>query len=197
MLTITARAMGVAGNAIDDRGVDRQHGRSRRSSSGAARRAGSTATWRTDLAATPRIESRGAGLDAELLRGAEGVRDRRRGGVQHGIAARGRSAGRPGSRNGIRRDACWLNTPALQTNFGPAEHGVLAAGLSRTWRHVMAEAGVRPYLQFGEVQWWYFADASGMPFYDAYTKSAIPDAVRDGRWRMIASQHADPAAVSR
>ena len=31
---------------------------------------------------------------------------------------------------------------------------------------VMAEAGVAPYLQFGEVQWWYFADAAGMPFYD-------------------------------
>jgi hypothetical protein len=28
-------------------------------------------------------------------------------------------------------------------------------------------------LQFGEVQWWYFAAASGMPFYDAYTTSTF------------------------
>jgi len=37
---------------------------------------------------------------------------------------------------------------------------------------VMTEAGQVPYLQFGEVQWWYFAsDGSGLPFYDAYTTS--------------------------
>src|ERR1051326_1690351 len=47
---------------------------------------------------------------------------------------------------------------------------------------VMSGAGVRVYLQFGEVQWWYFCPPtdpangnwtplanSGMPFYDAYT----------------------------
>jgi len=34
------------------------------------------------------------------------------------------------------------------------------------------DAGIVPYLQFGEVQWWYFPyDHSGLPFYDEYTKS--------------------------
>jgi hypothetical protein len=38
----------------------------------------------------------------------------------------------------------------------------------------MAEAGQPPYLQFGEVQWWYFpAVGIGMPFYDGYTTSAF------------------------
>jgi len=38
---------------------------------------------------------------------------------------------------------------------------------------------MQPYLQFGEVQWWYSRDGrSGMPFYDAYTTSAFPLAVR-------------------
>ncbi len=67
-------------------------------------------------------------------------------------------------------NAVVLNTPAIQTNFSPAS--------AAFWKYVhlematvMQEAGLRPYLQFGEVQWWYFPyDGSGLPFYDAYTK---------------------------
>jgi hypothetical protein len=59
----------------------------------------------------------------------------------------------------------------------------------------MTEAGVRPYLQFGEVQWWYFPNASGLPFYDAYTKSTFQQ--RFGRaMRTIASQFASPAGYA-
>lgn len=47
---------------------------------------------------------------------------------------------------------------------------------------MQASAGLTPFLQFGEVQWWYFpnnglpagdglVDYSGMPFYDAWTQS--------------------------
>ncbi len=35
----------------------------------------------------------------------------------------------------------------------------------------MEAAGLTARLQFGEVLWWYFANASGMAFYDAYTTS--------------------------
>jgi hypothetical protein len=72
-----------------------------------------------------------------------------------------------------------LTTPALQTNFS-------AASLNY-WKQayldmaaLMDEAQVTPYLQFGEVQWWYFpgplADPiswthGGMPFYDEYTET--------------------------
>jgi hypothetical protein len=39
---------------------------------------------------------------------------------------------------------------------------------------VLVAAGLTPYLQFGEVQWWYFPDdGSGMPFYDDYTTSTF------------------------
>jgi hypothetical protein len=87
--------------------------------------------------------------------------------------------------------AAWLNTPALQTNFSPAS--------TAFWQQVyldmagvMANAGVTPYLQFGEVQWWYFAAPSGMPFYDAYTMSAFQTA--HGRpMGTITSQNANPA----
>jgi hypothetical protein len=64
-----------------------------------------------------------------------------------------------------------LNTPAIQTNFSPPSIAF--------WREVhlsmaqtMQQAGVRPYLQFGEVQYWYFPyDHTGLPFADDYTTS--------------------------
>jgi len=33
----------------------------------------------------------------------------------------------------------------------------------------MSAAALRPRLQFGEALWWFFANASGMAFYDADT----------------------------
>lgn len=36
---------------------------------------------------------------------------------------------------------------------------------------LMGAAGLTPRLQFGEVLWWYFPNASGMAFYDTYTAS--------------------------
>ena len=63
-----------------------------------------------------------------------------------------------------------LNTPAVQTNFSPTSLDF--------WKQVYLEmaglqddAAITPYLQFGEVQWWYFPNASGMTFYDDYTKT--------------------------
>jgi hypothetical protein len=87
-----------------------------------------------------------------------------------------------------------LNTPALQTNFSPAS--------TSFWKQVylemanlMSAAGAAPFLQFGEVQWWYSPDSSGMPFYDDYTKSAFQTAY--GRpMGVIASQDAPPAGFS-
>ena len=62
-----------------------------------------------------------------------------------------------------------LNTPAIQTNFSPTAISF--------WKQVyldmaglQAAAGTRPYLQSGEVQWWYFPNLAGMPFYDSYTQ---------------------------
>lgn len=58
---------------------------------------------------------------------------------------------------------------------------------------VMSEANVTPYLQFGEVQWWYFADPSGLPFYDDYTKAQFLAKYSCGI-RTIASNTADPVS---
>lgn len=65
-----------------------------------------------------------------------------------------------------------LNTPALQTNFSPTSLAF--------WREIHAEAaqlmqegGMTPYLQLGEVQYWYFPNTSGMPFYDEDARAAF------------------------
>jgi hypothetical protein len=64
-----------------------------------------------------------------------------------------------------------LTTPALQTNFSPTSL-LYWREVYREMAGLMAEAGLTPYLQFGEVQWWYFPyDGSGMPFYDEHTKN--------------------------
>jgi hypothetical protein len=37
----------------------------------------------------------------------------------------------------------------------------------------IAAAGLPVVLQFGETQWWYFPNASGMPYYDDETRAAF------------------------
>ena len=87
-----------------------------------------------------------------------------------------------------------LNTPSLQTNFSPAS----AAFWQQVYRDmaaVMSAAGLRPYVQFGEVQWWYFPyDGSGMPFYDAYTTSTFRS-VYGRDLTVITSNTVDPETI--
>ena len=92
----------------------------------------------------------------------------------------------------------YLQTPSYQTNFSPTSLDF--------WKQVyldaatiQADAGLQPYLQFGEVQWWYFPNDglgnafSGMPFYDAWTAGQFLAAY--GRaMTVFADNTADPAA---
>jgi hypothetical protein len=66
----------------------------------------------------------------------------------------------------------------------------------------MTQAGVGPYLQFGEVQWWYFPGPTatvvtepGMPFYDTYT-TAMFQATYGQPMSVIRNQYADPSQLS-
>jgi hypothetical protein len=89
-----------------------------------------------------------------------------------------------------------LNTPAIQTNFSPTALGY--------WKQVyldmaalQASAGLTPYLQSGEVQWWYFQKdfptlGGGMTFYDAYTQQQF-QAKYGVAMGVISSNTADPA----
>jgi hypothetical protein len=87
-----------------------------------------------------------------------------------------------------------VSTPALQTNFSPTS----AAFWQQVYLDmatVMTAAGLTPYLQFGEVQWWYFPDdGSGMPFYDAYTTSTF-ETQYGQPMAVITSNTVDPTTV--
>jgi hypothetical protein len=93
-----------------------------------------------------------------------------------------------------------VSTPALQTNFSPTS-AAFWQQVHLDMATVMNAAGVTPYLQFGEVQWWYFPEMAGDPpvpigmtFYDPYTTSTFEG--QYGRaMSSILSNTVDPATV--
>jgi len=189
-LTITARTLGLGGNGLT---VATNTGNPNFTAlaSPAALAGGANGTWLTDLVATPRLNRAARDWSRSFFQALK----------SYGITATASFSMELGNGDdspaaGIAQrypdgTPALLNTPALQTNFSPAS--------TAFWQQVyldmagvMAAAGVTPYLQFGEVQWWYFAAPSGMPFYDDYTKSAFQTA--HGRpLGTITSQNADPA----
>lgn len=187
-LQVQARAIGTAGGGID---VTVSGGGDTFFIVTELLQSGVDGSWRTDLNATPRINRAArdwtrayvkalheSGLDVacgfsmELQHGDPSI--------EAGIAQRYPS-GNP----------VQLQTPALQTNFSPTSIAFWRQAY-RDCAQLMAEAGVQPYLQFGEVQWWYFpGDGSGMPFCDAYTDQVFQD--QFGRpARRIPNEQADP-----
>jgi len=189
VLTITSRTMGAAGNGMTI-SVATNSDAFTAQTSGPCLSGGADGNWRTDASAIPRLNRaardwsksffaalNGYGIDAAAAFSME---------LQNGddTTAAGLAQRYP---NG---DAVWVNTPALQTNFGP-QSTAFWQQVYRDMADVMAGIGMRPYLQFGEVQWWYFAAASGMAFYDSYTTSTF-QAVHGKPMAVIASEHADP-----
>jgi hypothetical protein len=202
-LTITSRTVGSAGNglAISATTENSQNNTTPLTAQSSGSLAGgNNGKWLTDLTVVPRINRaardwssaffqalKGYGIDVassfsmELQNGDDSI--------QAGIAQR--------YPNG---DAVWLSTPALQTNFSPASMAFWQQAYS-DMADLMAGAGLAPYLQFGEVQWWYFPGPSataatepGMPFYDAYTTSTFQSTY--GRaMAVIVNQYADPALL--
>jgi len=66
----------------------------------------------------------------------------------------------------------FLPIPSHQMHFGPRVRNYLKQ-MYKECADEIAAAGLRIMLQFGETQWWYFPNASGMPFYDDDTKAAF------------------------
>jgi hypothetical protein len=196
ILTITARAMGTQGESITLT-VSTNSALFTGQTSSAALAGGVDGTWLTDLTVTPRINRAARDWSTSFFQALSG----------YGIPVTTSFSMEIGNGDdtlatGIAQrypsgDAVWVNTPALQTNFSPASQAF--------WQQVyadmaglMAGAGITPYLQFGEVQWWYFAEVdppSGMPFYDAYTTSTFQ--AQYGRaMSIILSQNADPSSLT-
>jgi hypothetical protein len=197
-LTIFARVMGSAGNAMTLAASGGGTGLTV-SVSGATLAGGVDGTWLTDLNAAPRLNRaardwhaayfaalRSYGIDVAAAFSTElGNGDPS---VSAGIGQRYLSG-----------DPVLVNTPALQTNFSPQSRAY--------WQEVYLEmaglqaaAGLTPYLQFGEVQWWYFPELdaqgnpAGMTFYDAYTTSTF-EAQYGKTMAQILTNTADPSAT--
>lgn len=191
-LTIYSRTMGADGNHWTVTGSAAGSLSLSFSGLGASFEGGVDGVWRSDLTASPRINRacrdwcrsfmiamRDYGIDFTAAFSTE-MKD-----------------GDPDADVGIAQrypdgSPVLLNTPAIQGNFSPVS--------IEFWREVykeyadlMAEVGINPYLQFGEVQWWYFPKPGvGMTFYDEYTKAQFE--LQYGRpMAVIMSNHANPA----
>lgn len=201
VLTITSRAIGTAGNSITI-SASNSSGAFTATASGTTFSGGVGATanldtaWRTDLTATPRLNRAVRDWSRSYYRALQSYgidvaaafsMELRHGDSSEttGIAQRYPNAG-----------PVLLNTPAIQTNFSPVSTAFWKE-IYLDMADVMAEAGIVPYLQFGEVQWWYKPDNhTGMPFYDDYTKAQFLAAYGEPIG-VITDQFADPASFPR
>jgi hypothetical protein len=190
-LTITSRTMGAAGNGLGV-SVATNSTEFTAQTSGTQLAGGVDGTWTTDLSATPRLNRAARDWSRSYFKALLG----------YGIAATASFSmelqhGDSTVATGIAQrypsgDAVWLSTPALQTNFSPSSLAFWKQ-VYADMAQVMTEAGMAAYLQFGEVQWWYFPAASGMPFYDAYTRESF-QAQYGAAMQTITSPSAEPAA---
>ncbi len=81
--------------------------------------------------------------------------------------------------------------PTAGYSWSPARR----AGPWQRWQVLMLAGGLTPKLQFGEIRWWFQANASGMALYDADTQAAAQSALG----RALATFHTpndDPSANS-
>ncbi len=199
VLTITSRSMGLDGNNISLAASTTSGGFSV-TASGASFSGGIDGDWRTDLTASPRLNRAARDWSAGFFAALHGY------GIE-ATAAFSMELGNPSeplvgvaiAQEGPSGDAIVLPTPSVQTNFSPASLAF--------WQEVYLEiaglqaaAGLTPYLQFGEVQWWYFPNDgagrafSGMPFYDSWTQSQF-SATYGRAMATITTNTVDPTTI--
>lgn len=177
VLTIHARQQGNAGEALQLAAYSSNPAFTI-TPSGLAFEGGEDGEWHTDLGATPRLNRamrdwtrsfltalHGYGIDAACAFSTE---------LKHGD----RSPEAGIAQRDVDNNAIYLPTPAIQTNFSTTSLAYWEQ-VHADCAQIMAEAGLTPYLQFGEEQWWYFPHDgtlngetfASMPFYDEWTKS--------------------------
>jgi hypothetical protein len=213
VLTVYDRAIGSSGNSItlaaDIDPTSRQAGPEtlETTTSGGAFSGGADGTWVTDLVATPRMNRAARDWSRAYFSALKSY------GIDVAAAfSMELGNGNPDASTGIAQryndgDPVQLNTPALQTNFSPTSLAF--------WKQVyldmanlMNDANCVPYLQFGEVQWWYFThdwnlsvpgfpprEHDSMPLYDDYTTSTF-SATYGRPMHVFASTSEDPSLYS-
>jgi hypothetical protein len=171
VLTIQARTLGSGGDTVSLAAVGSVTLTATVSASSLG--GGVDGTWYTDLTASPPVNRAARDWHTSFFTALNGY------GIESTAAfSMELGNGDPSVSAGIaQRDsagnAIVLPTPSIQTNFSPTSLAywqqvyAVMAGLQ-------ASAGLNPFLQFGEVQWWYFPDDgdghafASMPFYDAW-----------------------------
>ncbi|MDA1312495.1 MAG: hypothetical protein O2968_04080 [Acidobacteria bacterium] len=169
VLTIHARQLGTEGNGITLSATP-DSGAFQAVSSGSTLTGGVDGEWFTDTTALPRLNRAARDWHRAYFAALDSL------GIESTLAlSMELSHGDPTLTAGIAQRYAdtapvLLNTPSLQTNFSPASLNFWKQAYLEL-AQLQDEAGVTPYLQFGEVQWWYFPNVSGMTFYDDYTKA--------------------------
>jgi hypothetical protein len=181
VLTITSLLIGAAGNDYTLSAAPTNMPGLTTATSGTFA-GGTDGNWRTDLTASPRLNRavRDWSLSFFTALHSYGVDTAASFSMELGNGDPSTSVGI--AQEGPSGDPILLATPSLQTNFSPTSLAY--------WQEVYAEmagiqaaAGLTPFLQFGEVQWWYFPNNgffptdpqyvafSGMPFYDSWAQA--------------------------
>ncbi len=181
VLTITARMLGLAGDANTLTASSSDTSVWNATASSAALAGGTDGTWLTDLTASPRLNRAARDWTTSFFAALKGYGIDTTGSLSMELGNGDSSVGAGIAQRGPTGDAILLPTPSLQTNFSPTSLAF--------WQEAYAEiagmqagVGLTPFLQFGEVQWWYeptnglalghgLVDYGGMPFYDAWTQS--------------------------
>ncbi len=190
VLTVLSRRLGAEGNKITIAATP-VAGAFVANSSAATLSGGVDGSWITDIESSPRLNRahrdwHRAFFRACAARGIDCVTaystELRHGdpSVQAGIAQR------------YWDDApVLLNTPAIQTNFAPVSREYWKE-VHRESAVLMVEGGLVPYLQLGEVQYWYFPNAAGMPYYDHDARTQF-EAIHGRPMARILNQYQSPA----
>jgi hypothetical protein len=149
--------------------------------SGAELAGGMDGTWLTDLTASPRLNRAARDWTTSFFTALNGYGIDGTASLSMEIGNGDSSVGAGIAQRGPLGDAVLLPTPSLMTNFSPTSLAFWQEAYAEI-AAIQASAGLTPFLQFGEVQWWYFptnglpaggglVDYHGMPFYDAWTQS--------------------------
>jgi hypothetical protein len=173
VLTIYSRTIGLAGGSLS---ISTSTTSTNLNIAVAALTAGVDGNWRTDLVATPRLNRalRDWSLSYFTALKSYGIDVAASFSMELGNGDPSASVGI--AQMGPAGDPILLPTPSLQTNFSSTSLAFWQEVYSEM-AGIQAAAGLQPFLQFGEVQWWYFPNDgaghnfSGMPFYDAWNQS--------------------------
>ncbi len=181
ILTITARMLGSAGNALTLTTASSDPGEWQLTPSGSALAGGVDGQWLTDVTASPRLNRAARDWTTSFFTALHGYGIDGTASLSMELGNGDSSVGAGIAQRGPLGDPILLPTPSLMTNFSSTSLAFWQEAYAEI-AAIQASAGLTPFVQFGEVQWWYMptnglplgeglVDYHGMPFYDAWTQS--------------------------